>query len=225
MCRKKAIMKKISIYNNKGGVAKTTSVINIAYAMHKADKKILVVDCDTQENCYSFFLTSKNAAKVLPTDYENISHTTWDAYSKLDEDELNSYDFILFDLPPAMTDEVKEIIKQSDKVYVPTILGEFEIAGLRKVTDEVGSKLGGIFVTMYQKDNDREIIEQFRSLLQDRLLQTTIPYSKTVRESQKKGLPIEEYFIERGVPRIFKNSWNIVNAYEALTKEIMGGEA
>ena len=218
-------MKKITIYNNKGGVAKTTSVINIAYAMHKVGKKVLVVDCDTQENCYSFFLTSKNTAKILPTNYDHIDHTTWNAYSSLDQAELESYDYVLFDLPPAMTDEVKEIINHSDKVYVPTILGEFEIAGLRKVTDEVGSKLGGIFVTMYQKDNDKEIIEQFRSLLQERLLNTTVPYSKTVRESQKKGLPIEEYFIERGVPRFFKNSWNVVNAYEALATEIMGGEA
>ena len=218
-------MEKITIYNHKGGVAKTTSVINIAYAMHKAGKKVLVVDCDTQENCYSFFLTSRNAAKVLPTAYENIEHTTWVSYSELENEKLENYDFILFDLPPAMSNEVKKIITQSDKVYVPTVLGEFEIAGLKRVTEEVGSKLGGIFVTMYQKDNDKDIIEQFRSLLQDRLLQTTIPYSKTVRESQKKGLPIEEYFIERGVPRLFKNSWNIVNAYEALTKEIMGGEA
>ena len=121
-------------------------------------------------------------------------------------------------------EEVKEIIAQSDKVYVPTILGEFEIAGLKKVTDEVGSKLGGIFVTMYQKENDSETMEQFKSVLQDRLLKTAIPYSKTVRESQKKGLPIEEYFIERGVPRFFKNSWNIVNAYNELTAEIIGGE-
>lgn len=218
-------MKKISIYNNKGGVAKTTSVINIAYAMHKAEKKVLVVDCDTQENCYSFFLTGKNTAKVLPTDYANINHTTWNSYSNLEQTELDNYDYILFDLPPALSDEVKEIIRQSDKVYIPTILGEFEIAGLEKVTNTVGAKLGGIFVTMYQKDNDKDIIDQFRDILQDRLLKTTIPYSKTVRESQKKGLPIEEYFIERGVPRIFKNSWNVVNAYEALTTEIMRGEA
>ena len=217
-------MKKIAIYNHKGGVAKTTSVINIAYAMHKAEKKVLVVDCDTQENCYYFFLTGKNAAKVLPTDYKNINHTTWSAYSELEQAELESYDYILFDLPPALNDDVKEIIAQSDKVYVPTILGEFEIAGLKRVTDEVGSKLGGIFITMYQKENDSETIEQFRSVLQDRILQTAIPYSKTVRESQKKGLPIEEYFIERGVPRFFKNAWNIVKAYEELTAEIVGGE-
>ena len=122
----------------------------------------------------AFFLTSRNTAKVLPTAYENIEHTTWASYSELENEELENYDFILFDLPPAMSNEVKKIITQSDKVYVPTVLGEFEIAGLKRVTEEVGSKLGGIFVTMYQKDNDKDIIEQFRSLLQDRLLQTTI---------------------------------------------------
>ena len=45
--------KRIALYNNKGGVAKTTSIINLAYSIQKTGKKILVVDCDTQENCFS----------------------------------------------------------------------------------------------------------------------------------------------------------------------------
>ena len=44
---------RIGIFNNKGGVAKTTSVINIAHVLHKNNIKVLVVDCDTQENCFS----------------------------------------------------------------------------------------------------------------------------------------------------------------------------
>ena len=110
-------------------------------------------------------------------------------------------------------------------MYVPTILGEFEIAGLRNVTEEVrrqGVKFGGVFVTMYQPKNDEEIISEFRRVLQSRLLQTVIPYSKTVRESQKVGLPIEAYFIEKNVPRN-KNSWKIVYAYDELAHEIMRG--
>ncbi len=216
-------MNKISIYNNKGGVAKTTSVINIAYSMAaKFNKKVLVVDCDAQENCYSFFYT-ENADKTIDTNYENIKHIKYDDYLNLTKKKINSFDFVLFDLPPALNDEVKNIIRDSNKVYVPTILGEFEIAGLKKVTDEVGEKLGGIFVTMYNKDNDAEIIKQFRSILQDRILDTVVPFSKTVRESQKEGLSLEEYFIKRGVPKIFKNAWNIVNAYNDLTKEIIEG--
>lgn len=217
-------MRKIGIFNNKGGVAKTTSVINLAYSLQKNDNKVLVIDCDTQENCFSFFMSGKSTQAILATDYENINHTTWQYYCNLDS-ELEEYDYILFDLPPTISDEVRAVIKQCNTVYVPTILGEFEIAGLRNVTEEVhrqGVKLGGVFVTMYQPKNDEEIISEFRRVLQNRLLHTVIPYSKTVRESQKAGLPIEEYFIEKNVPRN-KNSWKIVYAYDELAQEIMKG--
>ncbi len=219
------ITRNIGIYNNKGGVAKTTSVINLAYCLQKKGKKLLVVDCDTQENCFSFFMASKSIDSILPTDYENISHTTWLRYINLNKSDIEAYDYILFDLPPTMSDEVKLIISHCNIIFVPTILGEFEIAGLKRVTDEIhnqGAKLGGVFVTMYQARNDEELITDFRRVLQNRLMQTVIPYSKTVRESQKAGLPIEKYFVEKGVPRN-KNSWKIVNAYEDLADEITKG--
>lgn len=216
----------IGIFNNKGGVAKTTSVINLAYSLQKQDKTVLVVDCDTQENCFMFFILNKSTDNILPTDYQGISHTTWERYVNITDSEKAEFDYILFDLPPTMSDEVKTIIRHCDVIYVPTILGEFEIAGLKKVTDEIhkqGVKLGGIFITMYQQQNDAELIEQFRKMLQKRLMNTVIPYSKTVRESQKAGLPIEAYFHEKGVPHT-KRAWQIVNAYEELTTEIMGGK-
>ncbi len=218
--------RRIGIFNNKGGVAKTTSVINLAYSMQKADHKVLVVDCDTQENCFSFFLTNQVTENILPTEYENISHTTWKRYKQIPDEIKAEYSYILFDLPPTLSDEVKEIIHQCSTVYVPTILGEFEIAGLKRVTDEInrqGVKLGGVFVTMYQQRNDAELIEEFRSVLQDRLMQTVIPYSKSVRESQKAGLPIEAYFIDRAVPHS-KTAWKIVDAYENLAHEVMRGD-
>lgn len=216
-------IRKIGIFNNKGGVAKTTSVINLAYGLQKREYKVLVVDCDTQENCFTFFMAGKSASPVLPTDYPHIFHTTWERYLHVTEQERETFDYILFDLPPTMSEEVRIIIRHCDVVYVPTILGEFEISGLRKVTDEInkqGVKLGGVFVTMYHAENDAEIIEEFRRILQNRLMKSVIPYSKTVRESQKAGLPIEAYFRERGVPQT-QTSWKIVNAYESLTNEIM----
>jgi chromosome partitioning protein len=215
---------RIGIYNNKGGVAKTTSIINLAYAFAKREKRILVVDCDNQENCFSFFFSNQSLNGIFDTEYDGISHTTWQKYTDLDVVTCNNdYDYILFDLPPALSDEVKKIIKHLDAVYVPTMLGEFEIQGLTKVTDEInrqGTKLGGIFVTMYQAKNDKAIIEEFRRVLQERLMHSVIPYSTTVRESQKSGLPIEAYFIERNVPKI-GTSWKIVNAYEDLANEIL----
>lgn len=217
--------KRIALYNNKGGVAKTTSVINLAYSIQKTGKKILVVDCDTQENCFSFFMTAQNADSILPTEYENIRHSTWTRYVELADTDTAEFDYILFDLPPTMTDEVKRIIRHCGTVYVPTMLGEFEIQGLEKVTVEIArqnARLGGIFITMFQKQNDAGLLQEFRNALQTRLMQTVIPYSRTVRESQKEGLPIEAYFAEKKVPRN-GNSWKIVNAYEELAREVMEG--
>ncbi len=48
-------MTSIAFYNNKGGVGKTTSVINIAYQF-AADKKVLVIDMDGQSNSSRFFV-------------------------------------------------------------------------------------------------------------------------------------------------------------------------
>ena len=98
-------MKKICIYNNKGGVAKTTSVINVAYALHKAGKKVLVVDCDMQQNSYNFFLKKKEDG-IASTAYENISNAMYETYRKCTDKKLKSFDYVLFDLPPTLNDEV-----------------------------------------------------------------------------------------------------------------------
>ena len=103
-------MKIITMYNNKGGVGKTTSVINIAYSLSKMGKKVLVMDFDEQKNSSRFFLESGDERGYAPTRYENIFIMTYDECSgKTDKTQMTellkhkeneNYDYIIFDLPP-----------------------------------------------------------------------------------------------------------------------------
>jgi chromosome partitioning protein len=54
------VSKIISLYNNKGGVSKTTTLFNLGVYFSQEDKKILLVDCDPQCNMTELFFASND---------------------------------------------------------------------------------------------------------------------------------------------------------------------
>lgn len=74
-------MKMIAFFNNKGGVGKTTSVINVAYSLAGKGHKVLVVDCDGQGNSSRFF-SDKQPMLTVESCFENPSVSPANAKTK-----------------------------------------------------------------------------------------------------------------------------------------------
>jgi chromosome partitioning protein len=98
--KRKHSMKTIAIYHNKGGVGKTTIAVNLAAALRKKGKRVLLIDIDSQAN--TTFATGLIKFQFDEDDdlrEQNISHL------------LESGDFYF----------IQEIMRQSDYFNNPEI--------------------------------------------------------------------------------------------------------
>ncbi len=65
-------MKKISIFNNKGGVGKTTYMYHVAHMLAQRELTVLMVDCDSQCNLTAYTLTDAQIARSWRPDGNSI---------------------------------------------------------------------------------------------------------------------------------------------------------
>jgi len=74
-------MKRVALFNHKGGVGKTTLTVNIADALCDLGKRVLIVDADPQCNATAFFLDEKKLDELLgeSADDDRDGHTVWSA--------------------------------------------------------------------------------------------------------------------------------------------------
>lgn len=246
-------MKKIAFYNNKGGVGKTTTVINVAYTLQTQGYKVLIIDCDSQQNSSRFFISeqyegnllSKSGVGIesvligvnsyippLSSRYNSIDIKISSGANVISEFALLSeeqqvenvsqllgeheYDYILLDLPPAMSVINEKLMQQCNCVFVPIELGTFAIQGISTVTEtinRIGSKFGGCFVSKFDKSNpaDNDLLELLRQSLGSKVLKTLIPYSRVIKNSISYKLSAHEYM-----------AWEeATQRYTSLTNEIV----
>jgi cellulose biosynthesis protein BcsQ len=70
---------KLTLFNHKGGVGKTTLTINLADAFADLGKKVLIIDADPQCNISAFYLPEGQLDEILGESDEETGTTAWSA--------------------------------------------------------------------------------------------------------------------------------------------------
>jgi cellulose biosynthesis protein BcsQ len=74
---------RITLFNHKGGVGKTTLTVNLAFALAKMGKKVLLVDSDPQCNLTSYLVDADVVDKWLDESESARGKTIWSALRPL----------------------------------------------------------------------------------------------------------------------------------------------
>lgn len=153
----------IAICNHKGGSGKTTTAVNLGYALSKLNKKVLLVDLDPQGNLsYSLevnedtaelstvftegkelseIMIEKRGITVIPSNM-NLSDVEFSLQnfpnreyiiSKLLSPYINSFDYILLDCPPSRSLLTINALCVADKVIAPILLDVLSIQGIKHI--------------------------------------------------------------------------------------------
>ena len=154
----------ISVANQKGGVGKTTTAINLAAGLAKAGRSALVVDIDPQCNATSGLgvqpaqrhplvagrpLTESVAAtaqprlSVLPgsqslADADALSASNRQRAAMLRQQltgELSRFDYIFLDCPPSLGQLTRAALGASAEVYIPIQCEYFAMEGLSQIIE------------------------------------------------------------------------------------------
>lgn len=123
----------ISFVNQKGGVGKTTTAINLAVSLKKKNYNLVFIDADPQGSAVQWHALEGNKS------LEILHHPSPIEATDIKQLSMN-YDYVIIDAPPAIGDISKAILAVTDLAIVPlspSALDFWSCKGTLKMIEEI----------------------------------------------------------------------------------------